>query len=159
LAGSTVKKALLHRFDRPTLAGFVNPQSYLQPGGVELMSPEGTVSIVPYEDLKNLCFVQDFDAPPPERKVFHARPKMDGLWIRARFRDGDTLEGVLPNNLLQLDPYGFMLTPPDPDSNNQRVFVPRAALLGVQVLGVVGSPLRRPKRKPPAAKDQIALFE
>jgi len=50
------------------------------------------------------------------------------------------------------------VVPPDPTSSNQRVFVPRAALADVQVLGVVGSPLRPAKPKP-KPKDQIELFE
>ena len=75
-----------------------------------------------------------------------------------RFRDGEVLEGVMPNNLLQIDMYGFTVIPPDPFGNTQRVFVPRMALRAVQVLGVVGSPLKKrgPKRVP---KEQIGLFE
>jgi hypothetical protein len=61
----------------------------------------------------------------------------------------------MPNNLLQVEAEGLDILPPD---SAQKVFVPRAALLGIQVLGVVGSPLRAGKRKPPL-KDQIRLFE
>jgi hypothetical protein len=50
------------------------------------------------------------------------------------------------------------VVPPDPYSNNQRLFLPRAALTELQVLGVVGSPLRRPKAKP-VPKEQIGLFD
>ena len=68
------------------------------------------------------------------------------------------MEGVLPNNLLQVEYHGFTVIPPDPYSNQQRVFVPRMALRAVEVLGVVGSPLKR--RKPKAApKEQIGLFD
>jgi hypothetical protein len=48
--------------------------------------------------------------------------------------------------------------PPDPYSNNQRVFVPRTALRSAEVLGVVGSPLRK-RRARAAAKEQIGLFD
>ena len=41
MAGSTTKKVLIRRFDREALTGFVNAQSYLQPAGVELLSPSG----------------------------------------------------------------------------------------------------------------------
>ena len=92
------------------------------------------------------------------RRVFLTRPKIEGLWVRLRFRDDDVLEGVMPNNLLQLEHYGFTLIPPDSLSNHQRIFVPRAALRSVEVLGVVGSPLTRRKAKTPA-KEQIGLFE
>jgi hypothetical protein len=50
------------------------------------------------------------------------------------------------------------VVPPDPYSNNQRVFLPRAALSELQVLGVVGSPLRQRKPKP-VPKEQIGLFD
>ena len=83
---------------------------------------------------------------------------MEGLWVRLRFRDGDAMDGLLANNLLQLENQGFTIIPPDPGFQNQRVFVPKAALTEVQVLGVVGSPLRRRKAKP-EAKEQIGLFE
>jgi len=68
------------------------------------------------------------------------------------------MEGILPNNLLQLEHYGFTVIPPDPFSNNQRVFIPRTALRSVEVLGVVGSPLRR-RRAKPVPKEQIGLFD
>lgn len=151
---------MIHRFDREPLAGFVNPQTYLQPEGVELLSTSGTVSVVPYLDVKTVSFVRDFDLaePGPDRKLFHNRPKMNGVWVRMRFRDGDEMEGVLPNNLLQLEPHGFSLMPPNPTANNQRVFVPKAALCEMTVLGVIGSALRERKPKP-QPKEQIGLFE
>jgi hypothetical protein len=68
------------------------------------------------------------------------------------------MQGVMPNNLLQVEPHGFTVIPPDSAGNVQRVFVPRAALQAVEVLGVVGSPLNRRKAKP-ATKDQIGLFD
>ena len=105
----------------------------------------------------NRAFVRDFDHTDEDlRQVFHTRPKMEGLWIRFQFRDGEVMEGVMPNNLLQLETYGFTTIPPDPYSPSQRVFIPRVALRTVEVLGVIGSPLKR-KRK--AAPDQIGLFD
>jgi hypothetical protein len=104
--------------------------------------------------------VKDFEPPDPsaERKVFGTRPKMDGLWVRLKFRDGEVMDGILANNLLAIEAHGFTVVPPDPYSNNQRLFLPRAALTELQVLGVVGSPLRRPKAKP-VPKEQIGLFD
>jgi hypothetical protein len=75
-----------------------------------------------------------------------------------RLRDGELMDGILPNDLLQLEPPGFTLVPPSPSSNNQKMFIPRAALTEVQVLGVVGSPLR-PQKAKPKTKEQIELFE
>ena len=39
----------------------------------------------------------------PERKVFLSRPKLDGLWVRLRYADSETIEGVVPT-LLDLPP-------------------------------------------------------
>ncbi len=74
------------------------------------------------------------------------------------FRDGDAMDGILSNNLLQLDAFGFSVVPPDPGFQNQRIFVPKAALSRIQVLGVVGSPLRHPRKPKLTPKEQIELF-
>jgi hypothetical protein len=160
VAGSTTKKVIVRRFEREPLAGFVNPQNYLQPNGIELLTTAGTVQAVPYGELKAVSFVRDFDSanPAQERKIFNTRPKIDGLWVRLKLRDGEVLEGVLANDLLAIEQHGFTIVPPDPYSNNQRVFLPKAALTEVQVLGVVGSPLRKAKAKP-VSKEQIRLFD
>ena len=160
MAGSTSKKVRISRFDREPMLGYVNPQTYLRPAGVEIITKDGNLSVVPYEEVKCVQFVRDFEPPEPsaERKVFNTRPKMDGLWVRARFRDGEVIDGILTNNLLALESAGFTIVPPDPYSNNQRLFLPRTALAELQVLGVVGSPLRRPKAKA-VPKEQIGLFD
>ena len=160
MAASTAKKVVIRRFDREPLTGFVNAQTYLQPQGVELLTPGGACIVAPYSEIKVVCFVRDFGSvePTQEKKVFNTRPKTDGLWVRMQLRDGEVLDGILSNNLLQLTPEGFTVTPPDAYSNNQKLFVPRAALSQLNVLGVVGSPLTRRKPKP-APEGQIGLFE
>lgn len=159
MAGSTTKKAVIKRFEKEPLAGYVNPVSYLQPSGVELLSAAGEMSTVPYGEIKSISFVRDFEAPSePDRRIFNTRPKMAGLWVRFRFRDGDIMEGILSNNLLQVEHYGFTIIPPDPYGSSQRVFLPKAALDSAEVLGVVGSPLKRARAKP-VSKEQIGLFD
>jgi hypothetical protein len=156
--GSTTKKAILRRFEKESLAGYINPLTFLQLTGIELLSPEGNVILVPYGDVKAVAFVRDFEsASEPARQLFQTRPKTEGLWIRLEYRDGEVAEGILPNNLLHIETHGFTVIPPDAYGSVQRLFVPRTALRSVQVLGVVGSPLK--KKAKPAAKDQIGLFE
>lgn len=164
MASSTTKKAMIRRFERETLAGFISPVSFLQPAGLELLKQDGSVAILTYTEIKTVCFVKEFDLGeiPLEGKLFHTRPKMDGLWVRMTFRDGEVSDGILPNNLLRLDRYGYTVIPPEPYSNNQRIFVPRQALTALSVLGVVGSPLTRDKplgKRKVISKDQTSLFE
>ena len=87
MAVSTTKKVLVTRFDREPLAGFVNPQSYLQAGGLELLSQSGAVSVVPYGEIKLVCFVRDFQQGEPrkELRLFTTRPKMEGPNLIAIF--------------------------------------------------------------------------
>jgi hypothetical protein len=145
------------------MTGFVSAHTYQLPSGIELLTPEGEIATVPYTEIKTVCFVKDFEGARNEfeARLFQTRPKMEGLWVRLQFRDGEEMDGVIPNNLLLLDRQGYTVTPPEPYSNNQRVFVPREALNSLQVLGVVNSPLRK-KVKAKAARDTAAqprLFE
>jgi hypothetical protein len=123
------------------------------------MSIQCLFALLAYDEIKTISFVRNFEEGGDlERQVFVTRPKMEGLWVSFRFRDGAVMEGVMPNNLLQVEPHGFTVIPPDSYGNVQRIFVPRTAVQSVEVLGVVGSPLnrRKPKGKP---EDQIGLFD
>jgi len=153
VAASTNKKVLVARFDRETLAGFAHTPGGTEADALELLTPEGSLVRVPFAEIKAVCFVRDFEGGETwrEHRGFLTRPKSAGLWLRLRFRDGDSIEGMAGNNLMQMEASGFSIVPPDPTFQNQRIFVPRAALAEVQVLGVIGSPLRRTK---PLAKDQ-----
>lgn len=158
LTASTHKKVFVERFDRETLKGYVNPQTWLTSSGLELLSPEGEVLQVPYEQVKVVEFVRDLDSEglARDRRLFSGRPKTEGLWVRFLFKNGEVLDGLLANKLLDLGPQGFLVTPPDPSSNAQRLFVPRAALTDVTVLGVIGGRRKRPR--PAGEEQQLPLF-
>jgi len=157
VASSTAKKVVVRRFDRETLSGFVNPYTYLQHQAIEVLRPDGALALLPYTEVKSVSFVKDFEGAQETGRIFMTRPKLEGLWVRMVFQDGEVMDGILPNNLLTWDIAGFTVTPPEPDGNSQKIFVPRQALRGIQILGVVGSPLRTKKKKAPAA-DQPSLF-
>lgn len=157
MASSTNKKAVVARFDREPLSGYVNTVSFVEDTGVELLQPDGDCLTIPLSQIKIVTFVKDLDSPPPPApRAFLNRPKTEGLWVRLRFRDGDRMEGIVANNLLQLEPAGFTVIPPGQHGHSQYVYVPRSALDSVEVLGVIGSPLKKPKA---ASKDQITLFD
>jgi hypothetical protein len=158
MASSTAKKVVVRRFDRENLTGFVNTFSYLQPFHIELLKPDGSLVTLPYGEVKSVCFVSDFEAEADSSRIFMTRPKLEGLWIRMVFRDGEVMAGILPNNLLVWEAAGFTVTPPEPDANNQKVFVPRQAVKSTQVLGVVGSPLRAKRKAKGPVEGQPSLF-
>jgi hypothetical protein len=161
LAASTSKKVVVLRFDRGPLHGFVNPQTFQQAAGLELLTVSGEVQNLPYSEVKAICFVRDFETGPEwrEHRTFISRPKTEGLWVRLYFRDGDTLDGILPKNLLLIEPLGFTIAPADPSFQSQRIYVPRAALRDTAVMGVIGAPVRRPRKPAPARPDQLEMFD
>jgi hypothetical protein len=165
---STHKKVVVRKLDKSLVRGYVDPRTYLSADGVELLESEGRLVNVPLDQIKGVFFVRDFGGNPQhtERKIFHSRPRLSGLWVRMIFKDSEVLEGLTPNNLLSLNPSGFYLTPPDVYSNNLRIFVPRSSLTEVEVLGVIRDGRLRsekPQVSPAAGRatelaGQIGLF-
>ena len=68
--------------------------------------------------------------------------------MRLRFKDNEVLEGLMPADLTQTLPEGYLVNPPDQRSNTQRIFVPRTALESLTVLAVIGASRRQPKGGP-----------
>lgn len=142
--------------DRKSLRGYLNPSRLGHADPIDLLTQDGEHEQLALSKVRSIYFVRDFsDAFEPERKAFLSRPKLDGLWVRLRFADNETLEGVIPNDLLSLLDNGLQIMPPDLNSATDRIFVPRAALAEVTVLGVVGIARRKPA---PAVVTQPRLF-
>jgi len=155
---STHKKVIVRKVDRDSVNGYVAPANFVVDGKLELLNTTGIVVAIDLRDIKAVYFVRDFsDADLMARKTFTTRPRTEGLWVRLKFKDSDIIEGILPNDLTQNPPEGFLLNPPDLRSNTQRLFVPRTALNSVVVLAVVGAGKRR--RKGPPDTRQVTLFE
>lgn len=93
---------------------------------------------VPTDSLKALYFVKSFDGDPAyaETKFFNPAPKIEGLWVHLTFIDGETTEGIVSNNIAFVNEDGFLMKPPDPQSNNQAVYVLKSALTHFRVVGV-----------------------
>lgn len=125
---------------------------------MDLLTPDGEHQQLPLAKVRSVYFVRELDGQfEPVRKAFLSRPKLDGLWIRIRYQDGDTLEGVVPNDLLALLDNGVQITPPDLNGNADRIFIPRSALREITVLGVVGI-ARRKQAAAAATASQPGLF-
>jgi uncharacterized protein DUF6982 len=154
---STHKKVIAVLADRKPLRGYLNPARLGQTDPIDLLTQDGEHQEIPLAKIRSIYFVREFsDAFEPERKAFLSRPKLDGLWIRLRYLDGETLEGLIPNDLIGLLDNGLQITPPDLNSSTDRIFVPRSALADVTVLGVVGIARRKPAAA--AAVGQPRLF-
>ena len=143
-AASTHKKVVVTFSDGTTLQGYVNPM-HLPDDPLDVLTTNGEHRQIPLKEIRAVYFVRDFTEDyEPERKAFFSRPKLDGLWVRLKFRDNETLEGVVSNDLLALLDSGIQITPPDLNGAAVRIFVPRSALSEVTVLGVVGVARRKP---------------
>lgn len=159
---STHKKVAVFLLDGSSEPGYVSPAALESSESVDLLTPGGEHHAIPLKEIKAVCFVREFTGPfEPERKAFLSRPKLDGLWVRLRFRDDDEMEGVVPNDLLALLGSGVQLTPPDLHGNVVRMFIPRSALVEMKVLGVVGVARRaqgKPREGAASIPEQPELF-
>jgi len=153
---STHKKVVVELLDRKSLRGFLNPARMATAETLDLLTPEGAHEELALEKVRAVYFVRDLeDDFELERTSFLSRPKLEGLWVRLKFQDGETLEGVIQNDLLGFLDNGVQLTPPDLNANTDKIFVPRTALAELTVLGVVGIARRKPAA---AAAAQPRLF-
>lgn len=161
---SSHKKAVVLLLDQTPVKGYVNTRSLGREETIDVLTPEGEHRPIASNDVKAVYFVREFDADfELERKTFLSRPKLDGLWVRLRFRDDDAMEGIVSNDLLDMLSSGVQLTPPDLHGNTLRMFVPRSALTEMKVLGVVGIARRAPRqaiasRTQPSLPAQSKLF-
>ena len=132
--------------DHTSIKGYLNPLTLGQTDDADLLTFEGEHKAISLQDVKCVYFVREFNERfELDRKTFLSRPKLDGLWVRLRFRDDDAMEGIVSNNLLDLLDSGVQLTPPDLHGNVLRMFVPRSSLAEMKVLGVVGVARRTPR--------------
>jgi hypothetical protein len=93
---------------------------------------------IPMSSLKALYFVKSFEGKGTykEIKFFEGHPAIEGLWVRLKFQDGEWTEGVVRNSRHFMTEPGFLVKPPDPQSNNEILYIIKAFLTEFQVLGV-----------------------
>jgi hypothetical protein len=155
---STHKKVVVRKLDRDTINGYVGAQ-FVADGKLEMLNTSGNVVSIPLRDVKAVYFVREFsEVDAMARKTFTTRPRTAGLWVRLKFRDSETLEGLMANDLLQAPSDGYLLSPPDPRANTQRIFVPRTALASLTVLGVIGESSARRRAAAVTDARQVRLF-
>lgn len=155
---STHKKVIVRKMDRDAVSGYVSPAQLVNEGKVEVLNTSGTVIAIDLREIKGVYFVREFgDSESLVRKTFTSRPRAEGLWVRLQFKDSEVLEGLMPSDLTQTIPEGFLVNPPDQRSNTQRIFVPRTALDSLTVLAVIGAARRQ--RREAEDQRQVTMFE
>jgi hypothetical protein len=149
--GSARKPVIVRKFSRDWCAGYAGPSFGRDAAELEILDLNGKVIRMAWDQVKWVCYVRDFPAPSgdqanPERllrKRFSIRPRTAGLWLKLTLTDGEELEGLAANDRTLVEGAGLLLTPPDTRSNTQRIFVPRQAILELEVLSLIGSSGRR----------------
>ena len=172
-AMSSQKKVIVRRFLGDSIAGYLPHSGFIDGGMVSLLDLAGRLTPIALLDLKFIAYVRDFNLPEASsiehslRRSYLARPRSEGLWVKVTFRSGDQLEGLASSGLPLideiLDANGLHLTPPDPRANTQRVYVPRAAMRQLDLLGVISSAARQrsssSKARPLPAQDELFGIE
>ncbi len=159
------KKVIIRRFTRDWIAGYLPLAGFAASDRIELLDLAGKIAVIPLGEVKWACFVRDFNSGEVEnperlvRKTFAGRPRSEGLWLRLKLADGDSIEGLAANDLTLVAPCGLFLTPPDIRSNTQRMFIPRQAIAELEIVAVIASPSRkRPAEAAPRGPLQDELF-
>ena len=92
---TTHKKVVVRKMDRDSVTGYV-AATFIVDGKVEVMNTAGKVVGIELGEIKGVYFVREFgDSESLVRKTFTSRPRVEGLWVRLRFRDNETIEGIV----------------------------------------------------------------
>jgi hypothetical protein len=156
---STHKKVVVALLDGSTIRGYLPASGLGLASSVDLLTPDGEHRALGLDKVRCVYFVREFsETHEPERKSFLSRPKLEGLWLRVRFSDGELIEGIIANDLRDLLENGVQLTPPDLHGNTLRIFIPRTSCSEVRVMGVVGL-ARKTGRGAAVPAGQTKLFD
>jgi hypothetical protein len=165
---SVRKPVIVRKFSRDWCAGYAGATFGQDAAELEILDLTGKVLSIAWDQVKWVCYVRDFPAPNsasdqvnPERllhKRFSVRPRTAGIWLRMTLADGEELEGLAANDRSLIEGTGLLLTPPDTRSNTQRIYVPRQAILTMEVVSLIGVSARRRAEAASLATEQPELF-
>ncbi len=147
----TPAKVVVHLADGSVVKGFMESAPALEldvllgqsprpfPKSLVLRDPQnGSRLELDLAGAKAVFFVKTFEGRRDysEVKFFVNSPMIQGIWVQVRFKDNEFLEGVIHNSIHHLIEPGFFLKPPDPNSNNEMVYVLKSSIVDYRVLGV-----------------------
>jgi len=162
------KPVIVRKFSRDWCAGYAGLSFGQDSPELEILDPGGKVLRIAWDQIKWVCYVRDFPSPSspaenanPERllhKRFSIRPRTAGVWLRMTLTDGEEIEGLVANDRSLVEGSGLLLTPPDTRSNTQRIYIPRAAIQTLEVVGLIGAGARKGRAVRRTPSDQPELF-
>src|SRR5580658_487910 len=158
------KPVIVRKFSRDWCAGYAAANFGQEAAELEILDLSGKVLWIAWKQVKWVCYVRDFsggETANPERllhKRFSIRPRSAGVWLRMTLTDGEELEGLAANDRSLVEGAGLLLTPPDTRSNTQRIYIPRAAIQTLEVVGLIGAGTKKPPATRHPATDQPDLF-
>lgn len=125
-------KVVAHYVDGTLLKGETEDFD-LSSESFHIVDVDGNARPVFVNELKALFFVRNLDGNPNyrERKGFHGQPQK-GHKVMVEFFDGELMFGFTHVSYTHHGP-GFFMFPGDPNANNLKVFVVRAATKRVKV--------------------------
>ena len=139
LRDGTVVKGFLETTVPTDLASLLQDPLRRFPVHLKLQSQNGTGERdIDLRTAKAVFFVKSFDGDKEKNPVrFYSNgPAVHGIWVEVRFHDGEVVEGVINNSLHHLIEDGFLMSPSDPDSNNEVIYVLKSSIQNYRVLGV-----------------------
>ena len=162
------KPVIVRKFSRDWCAGYALANFGQDAQELEILDLGGKVLRIAWDQIKWVCYVRDFpsatsqsETANPERllhKRFSTRPRTAGVWMRMTLTDGEEIEGLAANDRSLIEGSGLLLTPPDTRSNTQRIYIPRAAIQTLEVLGLIGTTARKGSITRRTTGDQPGLF-
>jgi hypothetical protein len=102
---------------------------------------------IPLDGVKAVFFVKTFEGKSHDDLRFHDHlPPVECLWVRVTFDDGEVIEGLIRNSGSYVLQDGFFMSPIDPEGNNVLVYVIKAKLQDIEVLGLRAAPKSFPSQ-------------
>ncbi len=139
LRDGTVVKGYLETTVPSDLASLLENPLRKFPSRLKLHEVDGPgMHDIDVSKAKAIFFVKSFRGNKEKHPVrFYANgPAIHGIWVEIRFHDGEVVEGILHNSVHHLLEDGFLLSPSDPESNNEVVYVLKSSIQNYRVLGV-----------------------
>ena len=108
------------------------------PENLLLEREDGSTTEIPVCESKAVFFVKSFDGNLERHgfRFYAYGPEVRGIWVEILFKDEEVIEGVIENSIKHIVDRGFFLSPSDPESNNELIYVNKAAMKQYRVLGL-----------------------